>query len=145
MSDKIVEITINQFADKGAFTGVQDCILQALIKVQSQAKTLAPVDLGQLRNSLMYELNKKDGGFNSESGKKADQKLTTGSDELVGYVGTNLDYAVYQEFGTRKNVAQPFLRPAGEAVKGVSAEQIAKKYGREAMEEEFKKRKVIKK
>lgn len=34
------------------------------------------------------------------------------------YVGTNVDYAAYVEYGTYKMQAQPYLRPAADQVKG---------------------------
>ena len=57
--------------------------------VEGDAKLRAPVDLGTLRASIQ----------------------TTVGNESVS-VGTNVEYAPYQEYGTRKMRAQPFLRPA---------------------------------
>tara|TARA_R110002167_G_scaffold12153_2_gene52070 strand:+ start:810 stop:1001 length:192 start_codon:yes stop_codon:yes gene_type:complete len=62
------------------------------------AKRLAPVDRGILRSSIQYEIRKERG-------------------ELTARIGTNVKYAVYQEFGTRYMKAQPFLRPALKAAK----------------------------
>ena len=144
MPDKVVKITINEFASEGALKGIQKSMKETLIKVAAQAKSLAPVDLGQLKNSIMWDFNKEEGALNDSGGEKTNAKLTLATGKLVGYVGTNLEYAVYQEFGTRNLIAQPYLRPAGESAKGVTAKAIGEKYGREAMEEEFKRRKVKK-
>lgn len=54
-------------------------------------KEYAPVDTGRLRNSISHETN---------------------SDESAVYIGTNVEYAPYQEFGTYKMAGTPFLRPA---------------------------------
>lgn len=54
---------------------------EATKKVQGDAKDLAPVDLGQLRNSIQGTVQEKDG-------------------EVIGIVSTNLEYAAYVEFGT---------------------------------------------
>jgi len=63
------------------------------IQVERTAKHLAPVDTGRLRSSVNHSL-KIDGRG------------------LVAFIGTNVDYAIYQEFGTRYQRGTPFLRPA---------------------------------
>lgn len=37
-------------------------------------------------------------------------------DDIVYVVGTNVRYAAYVEFGTSRNTAQPYLRPAARQV-----------------------------
>lgn len=63
------------------------------LRIQNNARILAPVDTGRLRASIM---------------------ATKGSDGLGPFVeiGTNVEYAAYVEFGTRYMAAQPYLRPA---------------------------------
>lgn len=88
------------------------------------AEFLAPVDTGLLRNSLTYAL---DGEAPKKKKYKADEKGKGGkkeSGEYSGtvdkekknrravYIGTNVEYAPYQEYGTSKTSAQPFIRPA---------------------------------
>jgi HK97 gp10 family phage protein len=60
-------------------------------KIEADAARLCPVDTGRLRASITHRV---------ERGRH------------VAYVGTNVEYAPYVEFGTRKMRAQPFLRPA---------------------------------
>ena len=67
--------------------GLETCGLVA----EGYAKKLAPVDTGNLRNSITHEVD--DG-------------------EPAAYVGTNVEYAPYQELGTIHMKAQPFLKPA---------------------------------
>ena len=56
------------------------------------------------------------------------------------YVGTNLEYAPYQEFGTRTMTPQPYLRPAIDVVvKGTSAMQVLAKINQETMRGALKK------
>ena len=55
------------------------------------AKKLAPYDTGNLRNSITH---------------------TVDEDEPAAYIGTNVEYAPYQELGTIHIKAQPFLKPA---------------------------------
>lgn len=54
-------------------------LFQACILVEGQAVALAKVQTARLRNSIDHHVDE---------------------DELVGYVGTNVDYAIYVEFGT---------------------------------------------
>lgn len=144
MSETTVKITYNDFAASGANKGAYQNILATCAKIHAQAVSFCPVDEGQLKNSLMFKVEDKSEGFNSQGGETApaDQEISLKPKELEGYIGTNSDHW-YPEFGTRYQVAQPFLRPAGEAVmKGSDLQNIVKKYGREAMEEEYKRRKV---
>ena len=140
-----ISITVNEFARKGAIEGLERSNFETAVEIAAQAKALCPVDFGQLRNSIMAKSAKKDKGFNNKPGDSAPQgdKLSISPKGPEAYAGTNSDHW-YPEFGTRFQEAQPFLRPAGDAVRGVSAKEIGLKYGREAMAEEFRKRKVTK-
>ena len=57
--------------------------------VEADAKAMAPVDTGALRASITSK----------PAGMRCD-------------IGTNVEYAIYQEFGTYKMAAHPFLVPA---------------------------------
>ena len=94
--------------------------------VAGHAVDACPVDTGLLRNSITFAL----GGdppaitdYQSDT-KDSNGELTTGhydgeapeddDGEVTVYVGTNVQYAPYQELGTEKMDARPFLRPAFE-------------------------------
>jgi HK97 gp10 family phage protein len=78
-----------------------------------------PYDTGLLRNSLTYAL---DGEGAQKSNYKADKGAETGSytgtTPKEGFskrsiiIGSNVEYAIYQEYGTSKTPAQPYIRPA---------------------------------
>lgn len=68
-------------------------LLRRTIKVESAAKRTCPVDTGRLRSSITHSLERDGKG-------------------LVGFVGSDVDYAIYVELGTRYSRAQPYLRPA---------------------------------
>lgn len=70
----------------------------ACFLVEADAKRNAPVDTGRLRSSIAHRLEKL-------------------KNVLRGIVGTRVEYASYQEFGTSKMAAHPFLFPALEANK----------------------------
>ena len=67
--------------------GLETCGLVA----EGYAKKLAPVDTGNLRNSITHEVD--DG-------------------EPAVYIGTNVEYAPYVCLGNIHMNAQPFLKPA---------------------------------
>ena len=140
-----VEIVKYTFAEKGAREGTLAGLMALGYRVHAKAVALCPVDEGQLRNSLMVKSDKEEALFNTAGGEAApvDHKLTEKPEQDTVIVGTNSDHW-YPEFGTRSQVAQPFLRPAGEMAKGASAASIMKKYGRESMEAEYKRRRVSK-
>lgn len=141
MSEVIIETF--DFAKKGVIKGGANSAFALGLKVHANAVSLAPVNYGQLRNSLMVMSNNKEEGFNSQPKDKAlnSDKLDISLKDNDVAVGTNIEYAIYQEFGTKYQVAQPYLRPAGLAVRGASNQEIFKKFGREAMEKEFVQRK----
>lgn len=77
------------------------------LTAERYAKESAPVDTGRLRNSITHEVDEKD-----------------------VYIGTNVEYAPHVEFGTVKQKAQPFLRPAAtdhsETYKQIILDEFAK-------------------
>lgn len=111
-------------------------------RIASQAKLLAPVDEGQLRNSLSVSTKYKTKLLNDGPGEKAPRLSKEGLNDYEAYVGSNSDHAIFQEFGTIKAVAQPFLRPAEELItQGGEPAEVMQKYSREAMEKELELRK----
>ena len=65
------------------------------IKIQLEAKWLAPVRTGNLMNSILYEPQSK----------------------LLAYVRASASYSAFVEYGTSKQRAQPYMRPAVEKEK----------------------------
>lgn len=62
-------------------------------QTKRDAQILAPVDTGNLRNSITYETR-------------------AGGRGIVGEVGPTADYGVYVEFGTSRMGPQPYMGPA---------------------------------
>ncbi len=116
------------------------------VAIASQAKLLAPVDHGQLRNSISVSTLKEtkllnDGRFSPKTSpmEYAEELDTQGLKENEAYVGSNSDHAIFMEYGTVKTPAQPFLRPSAELiVDRKTPADIVEKYGKEAMDKEFK-------
>ena len=127
---------------KAVKAGVTVSNLSIGVAIASQAKLLAPVDLGQLRNSLSASNLRETKLLNNMSGEKAEALDTQGLKDDEVYAGSNSDHAIFQEYGTVKQPAQPYLRPAMEAVvQRKTPAEIFEKYGREAMDRELKRRK----
>ena len=86
-----------------AFQGLLDQRLEAAMEravslVEADAKSRAPVgETGNLRASIASEV-------------RTDVKSA-----VQGIVGSNVEYAPFQEFGTSKMGAQPYLQPAIDA------------------------------
>jgi len=73
------------------------------LKVERQAKHLAPVDTGRLRDSITHELGRDAEG-------------------LYELIGSDVSYAIFQELGWRFSPGSPFLRPALAAAGEASSE-----------------------
>lgn len=75
--------------------GIDSAIGAALEKIGLLAENYAarkcPVDTGNLRGSITYEVDTADNAV---------------------YIGTDVEYAPHVELGTSRQKAQPFLRPA---------------------------------
>lgn len=95
-------------------------------QIEKRAKELAPKDTGALRNSIYTVTQREDGYAAAQSAaKSANPGVTTNphptpTGKVIANVGPCVDYAEYQEFGTSKMGAQPYLTPA--------VEEIAQKY-----------------
>lgn len=69
-----------------------------LADAAARAASLAPVDTGALKSDITYKPATKQGGV------------------IVGSFGAyTVDYAIYQEMGTYRMAARPFIRPAADA------------------------------
>lgn len=97
----------NQITEKA----IQAGNLELAIKINANQKSLAPVDMGQLRNGLQYQTSDgKSGGLNDSGGESAG-KMTVNLKKNEAAVMSSAEHSLYQEFGTRYVKAQPFFRP----------------------------------
>lgn len=121
----------------GVEAGMIAANVEIATRVTAQTKVLAPVAQkygGTLRNAYMWKAYKEEGGFNDQSGIAARKKISLKPTKFQAYVGAALDYAVYQEFGTRKMAPQPHLRPAiALVVKGQDVKSVIRKIQQEKM------------
>lgn len=122
----IIDVTLTDNSDKvlKALDEYADLILEALGgEVVKNATLKAPVDTGLLKNSLTYAIAGKEPQISSYKADHANEsgQIKTGEykgsttkqgNEKAVYIGTNVEYAAYQELGTSKTKAQAFLKPA---------------------------------
>ena len=71
----------------------QAVIAKTALDIEADAKSLAPVDTGALRNSIGTTIS--NGGLSAE-------------------IGPTVHYAPYLEYGTRRMPPQPYMGPAAE-------------------------------
>ncbi len=92
----------------------------SLVSAQAKSNAIGGADTGRLTNSIMYRYSDgEQGGFNQGGGTvNADlnEEIKGRPDSGTVAVGSNVDYAIYEEFGTRRRGAKPFLRPAVDQV-----------------------------
>lgn len=134
-----INITSNKEEYERALEQVAEKVLTEWgMQAASAARELCPVDTGLLRNSITYAVAGRPTAISSykssgthattEATKKAKTAGTKVNPVKEGrysgqaqadmggprhvYIGSNVEYAPYQEIGTAKMKAQPFLRPA---------------------------------
>lgn len=94
--------------------------------VEGHAKELCPVDTGLLRNSITFAIGGQAPNITEYQSNQQGEETVTGKydgtapqdedGQITVYVGTNVQYAPYQELGA-PNInlpARPYLRPAME-------------------------------
>ena len=70
----------------------KDALVKCALAIERDAKRKCPVDTGRLRGSISTDLSQ----INS----------------YEATIGTNVEYAIHVEYGTHKQSAKPYLRPA---------------------------------
>lgn len=75
-------------------------------RVEALAKMKAPVDLGNLRNSIYMRSSEE-----NPVSELATEELPKPPESSV-YIGPSAEYGIYQELGTSVMDAQPYMLPA---------------------------------
>jgi len=103
---------------------IKDAILTSLAHIERSAKQLCRVDTGRMRGaiSINWTGSGRDRGAVDavahaedgvgQPGAMGTQMAMRENTIFAGVCGLNVEYAPYQELGTEKMSAQPFLRPA---------------------------------
>jgi len=77
---------------------IKEAVKINALEAEQKAKLLCPVDTGHLRRSISTEINET-------------------TDKILVDVLTNVEYGSYVEYGTSRQPAQPFMKPAYESQK----------------------------
>ena len=86
-----VKFTNNFQQARSSFASAIDRAMEAVgMAAEGYAKEEAPVDTGELRNSISHAT----------------------MDNKAVAIGTNVEYGIYQEMGTYKMSPHPFIKPA---------------------------------
>lgn len=119
-------------------------LVEAGIIIKDQAVALCPARHGRLRGSITFATASfksplqsavPEGGYEAVN-PKSDDRVIDSPDDYTLHVGTNVEYAPYVEYGTRRfPTGQPFLRPALDLMRN----NVCKKYA-ETIGEEIKRR-----
>lgn len=126
VNDSSIQVlTSNSEAVKQKIMGAMDRALRIIgMKAESYAKAMCPVDTGLLRNSITYAIGGETPNtaeYRADRGEGSGSYSTSAPNDsdssITLYVGTNVEYGVYQELGhhtTSGSFVQPqeFLRPA---------------------------------
>jgi HK97 gp10 family phage protein len=98
---RVVKVAISEAAVRGELDRLLVPALErGCAAVQKRATQIVPVRTGRLKSSITTEV---------ESG---------GPRGPVGYVGSNVEYAIFVEAGTHRMSARPYLLPALDAIRG---------------------------
>ncbi len=92
-------------ARKATAAQARAALMAGALPIQTAAAQKAPVLTGNLRRSIHTETAET-------------------SDGVVARIGTNVEYGPAQEFGSSRNRAQPYLRPAYDERKGEAMGEI---------------------
>lgn len=84
--------------------------------IVAEAKNLAPVDEGDLRDSI-YMRTQTENNRPNVSAESGNFDLPAPKDKLSVTVGPSVMHGIYQELGTSKMAAQPYMAPAAAKVK----------------------------
>ena len=106
----MAKVDVKDYSDKvfSAYEQARERSLEIIgLTAEKYAKAIVPVDTGRLRNSITHSVEGKD-----------------------VFVGSATEYAASVEYGTIKQKAQPYLRPAAtdhsETYKQIILDEFAK-------------------
>lgn len=107
MSKKVISFEIRNDNSAEVLKAMREQAMIALKAIGEEAEGYAkddcPVDTGRLRNSITFATKSYKSKGNDRTGEKAsakERKKLANPEDLTLYLGTNVDYAVYVEYGS---------------------------------------------
>lgn len=80
--------------------------------IQRKAQPKTRYDTGALRSSIYVRMGRRPAPLPEVEGNPVRVELPAPDDEQTAHVGPSVDYGIWQELGTERMSAQPFLGPA---------------------------------
>lgn len=113
---------MHELPQKLARSGLRSATNAGIQVIKKEAQAMAPEDTGRLKKAIFVKRSKSESSMTKEVfmvavrvGRKAQQKAQ------------DAYYWFMQEFGTQKQAAQPFMRPAFESKKQEAFEKFREK------------------
>lgn len=129
---KELDAALGQLPKATAKNVLRRVLKKAAKPIDDHASAAAPQLTGGLQRSVITgtRLTKSQGG--SKAVRQSDGSFRSAAKSYVEiHVGTALPRGLFQEFGTFKEVAQPFMRPAWDANKTIALDIIKSDLGSE--------------
>ena len=108
---------------------VSKVVRKTAFDIQALAQANAPVDTGFLKNSIYTVMEGHSGYSNIEPPEKEGQELLPEveppHEKAAAIVAVGANYGIYQEFGSSRMPAHPYLTPAAELVKPYFLEALS--------------------
>lgn len=121
-----MSVKITNDNTKEILTELEKAVKKALTDVGIEAvdnitsKSDFPADTGLLKNSITFAVSGESpliSSYRADNKRKGEDKVQTGSyqgtapndDQKAVYIGTNVEYAKYVQFGTSRMVARDFM------------------------------------
>lgn len=93
---------------RSVYAGLARAVSKSAIRVQGEARRLTSQASGPPPSAPGSPPHLRTGTLS----RSIDQELLRDDREIIGRVGTNLNYGKWLEIGTRKMAKRPYLRPA---------------------------------
>jgi HK97 gp10 family phage protein len=98
----------------GLNVNVEQVIRAFAFEVEAEAKALAPYETGALKGSIYTRVKGGGGSQPKMIGNAPHEEIPAPGGNVIAVVGSGIEYAAFQELGTSRMGAQPFLGPAAE-------------------------------
>lgn len=90
----------------------QEAVRATAFSIEAKAKVNAPVDTGALRSSIYVRVGKEPAQMPAVEGDAERVELPEPEGKTIAHVGPSMEYGLWQELGTERMAAHPFLGPA---------------------------------
>lgn len=90
----------------------RDAVRTVAFAIQRKAQPKTRFDTGALRSSIYVRVGRRPAPLPEVVGNPVRVELPAPDDDDTAHVGPSVDYGIWQELGTERMSAQPYLGPA---------------------------------